>query len=351
MRCHIRIADAARILFAGSQLAEPQPLIVMKTQAICGAMAFFLGLAVASTPAQTQSTSSSSTTYIETSKFVGKKVKSAQGEEIGTVKDIVLDRNTGCLAYTVVSTTGGGGTHKGGGGKMVAVPWAVFSPSSDLNVLTVTVDRERIYNAPVFDYARIDEYSRPDYITNVYSYYGVSGGGAVGVGVSGGTRTGTSTTTGATTSTGATTATGAAGTSQREGASATPPGTGSPAATPPRTGRTTATPHETPASTPRATEGERTRPTASPSNRTHERGTPPDRSTRGATDTGSTSETERQPRGSHQPENETSTHESRPESEQSGADQSSSAGKTTGTHHKKSTKRETSSPSEQPEQQ
>jgi hypothetical protein len=64
---------------------------------------------------------------------------------------------------------------------MVAVPWAVYSPSTDVNVLTVTVDRDRIYNAPVFDYARIDEYSRPDYITNVYSYYGVSGGAAVGV--------------------------------------------------------------------------------------------------------------------------------------------------------------------------
>jgi hypothetical protein len=60
----------------------------------------------------------------------------------------------------------------------------------------VTVDRDRIYNAPVFDYARIDEYSRPEYITNIYSYYGVSGGAAVAVGVSGGTST---TTSGATT--------------------------------------------------------------------------------------------------------------------------------------------------------
>ena len=160
-----------------------------------------LGLAVASTFAQTQSTTSS-TSYIQTSKFIGRPVKSAQGDEIGTVKDIVLDRNTGCLAYTVLSTGGGGGTQVGGGGKMVAVPWAVYSPSSDLNVLTVTVDRDRIYNAPVFDYARIEEYSRPDYITNVYSYYGVSSGGAVGVGVSGGTST---TTSGATTTTGAAT--------------------------------------------------------------------------------------------------------------------------------------------------
>ena len=181
-----------------------------------------LGLAVASTFAQTQSTTSSSTSYIQTSKFIGRPVKSAQGDEIGTVKDIVLDRNTGCLAYTVLSTTGGGGggARVSGGGKMVAVPWAVYSPSTDVNVLTVTVDRDRIYNAPVFDYARIEEYSRPDYITNVYSYYGVSGGAAVGVGVSGGTST---TTTGATATTGASTTTGAAtGANTTSGAAASP---------------------------------------------------------------------------------------------------------------------------------
>ena len=183
----------------------------MKTLFSLLAVMAIWGLAVAPTFAQTQNTSSS-TTYIETSKFIGRPVKSAQGDEIGTVKDIVLDRNTGCLAYTVLSTTGGGGgggggTRVTGGGKMVAVPWAVYSPSADPNVLTVTVERDRIYNAPVFDYARVEEYSRPDYINNVYSYYGVSGGGAVGVGVSGGTST---TTTGATSTTGATTTTGAA---------------------------------------------------------------------------------------------------------------------------------------------
>src|SRR5215217_3158079 len=192
----------------------------MKKLLIAGATTVFLGLTVASMSAQTQSTASSSTSYIETSKFIGRKVKSAQGDEIGTVKDIVLDRNTGCLAYTVVSTGGGGGTRVSGGGKMVAVPWAVYSPSSDLNVLTVTVDRDRIYNAPVFDYARIEEYSRPEYITNIYSYYGVSGGAAVGVGVSGGTAT---TTTGAITTTGGTTTTGAAtGANTTTGAAASP---------------------------------------------------------------------------------------------------------------------------------
>ena len=110
-------------------------------------------------------------------------MKSSSGEEIGTVKDVVLDRNTGCMAYTVLSTSGGGGGGRvSGGGKMVAVPWTVYSPTSDVSALTVTVDRDRIYNAPVFDYARIEDYSRPDYINNVYSYYGVSPGAAVGGG-------------------------------------------------------------------------------------------------------------------------------------------------------------------------
>src|SRR5881392_4131408 len=192
--------------------------MLMKT--LFSAIMAILGLAMASAFAQTQSTTSSNTTYIETSKFIGKPVKSAQGDQIGTVKDIVLDRNTGCLAYTVLSTTGGGGgTRVTGGGKMVAVPWAVYSPSTDVNVLTVTVDRDRIYNAPVFDYARIDEYSRPEYITNVYSYYGVSSGAAVGVGVSGSTTTGANTTTAGNTTTGA-----ASGGAARAGASVTPGG-------------------------------------------------------------------------------------------------------------------------------
>src|SRR6476660_5379805 len=98
----------------------------MKTLFSLLAVMAIWGLAVAPTFAQTQNTSSS-TTYIETSKFIGRPVKSAQGDEIGTVKDIVLDRHTGCLAYTVLSTTGGGGVgaQVSGGGQMVAVPWAV----------------------------------------------------------------------------------------------------------------------------------------------------------------------------------------------------------------------------------
>src|SRR5438874_7428463 len=143
-------------------------------------MATLLGLAVAATQAQTQS--STTTTYMQTSKIVGMKVKDSGGQEIGVVKDVVLDRNTGCMAYTVLST-GGAGARVTEGTKTVAVPWTVYIATSDPSVMTVRVDRDRVYNAPAFDYARIDEYSRSGYINNIYSYYGVAPAVGVGVGV------------------------------------------------------------------------------------------------------------------------------------------------------------------------
>src|SRR5437762_7701585 len=98
----------------------------MKTLFVSGAVIAVLGLAIAPISGQTQSTSGA--TYIQSSKLVGTKVKSSQGEEIGVVKDVVIDRNTGCMAYTVLSTGEGGGARAAGGGKLVAVPWAVYSP-------------------------------------------------------------------------------------------------------------------------------------------------------------------------------------------------------------------------------
>jgi len=231
----------------------------MKTSLSFGVILAVLGAAIASTSAQTQSTT------VQVSKLVGTKVKSSHGEEIGVVKDVMIDRSTGCMAYTVLSTGEGGARAAGGGGKLVAVPWAVYSPTSDVSALTVTVDRERIYSAPVFDYARIDEYSSPDYITNVYSYYGVSPGAEVGAGVS---RT---TTTGATSG-----ATGGAGAARSPVQGASPAATTSPATRSPAerespAGRASPSPRPT-AERPHATATPRGRGGESPAAR-EERGT------------------------------------------------------------------------------
>src|SRR5947208_8621052 len=146
----------------------------MRTLIWCEATAL-VAVLTATISSQSENPNDSSS-YIQTSKPVGRKVKSSEGKEVGIIKDVVIDRSTGCMSYTVLSTGGAGTGVISGGGKIVAVPWAVYSPTSDLSVLTVNVDRDKIYNAPAFEYARMDEYARPDYIDNVYSYYGVSPG-------------------------------------------------------------------------------------------------------------------------------------------------------------------------------
>src|SRR6202011_4294066 len=147
----------------------------MKTSLLCGAALAILGLAAAPLLAQAQTTATSSSTsssYVQTSKIIGTKVKTAQGEEVGVVKDVVLDRSNGCMAYTVLSA-GGTGARVTGQAKMVAVPWSVYSVSPDMSYLTVSVERDRIYNGPVFEYSRISD---PSFTGTVYSTYGVSAG-------------------------------------------------------------------------------------------------------------------------------------------------------------------------------
>src|SRR5207253_10863650 len=110
-----------------------------------GAMVVVVGLAVTmSGQSETPDDSSKDSSYIQTSKLVGRKVKSFDGKEIGIIKDIVIDRTSGYIAYTVVSTGGEGTGVTDGGGKIVAVPWAVYSPTSDLSVVTVRSEERRV---------------------------------------------------------------------------------------------------------------------------------------------------------------------------------------------------------------
>src|SRR5437763_16827089 len=102
----------------------------MKKITFFAAIVVALGiLTKASIQAQTQTTTSNTTTnYVPTTKIVGMRVRGSNGEEIGTIKDVVLDRDTGCMAYTVLSTSGGGGNARVTGTKRtVAVPWKVYS--------------------------------------------------------------------------------------------------------------------------------------------------------------------------------------------------------------------------------
>jgi len=80
------------------------------------------------------------------SKIVGMPVKNEKGEDLGKVKDIVLDTKSGKVAYAVLSA---GGT-MGVGGKLVAVPWEALTPQPGGKNLAMKIDKEECKNAPGF---------------------------------------------------------------------------------------------------------------------------------------------------------------------------------------------------------
>src|SRR6187401_2331106 len=163
----------------------------MKRNILLGAT---LALLVAAAPlfaqTSTSTTSTSTTGYVQNSTIIGSKIKDARGQDVGEIKDVVLDRSSGCLAYVVLSTSGGGTSGTTTTTKTVAAPWTVFSASSEPRVYMTRIEREKIYSAPVWESTRIQEYSRPEYISQVYGYYGVTVPSTFGV---------SATTTGATT--------------------------------------------------------------------------------------------------------------------------------------------------------
>src|SRR2546430_16980261 len=76
----------------------------MKTSTLL--VATLLGFAIATTQGQTQS--STTTSYVQTSKIVGMKGKDPIGQEVRVAKHAALDRNTGCTGDRALPTGGPG---------------------------------------------------------------------------------------------------------------------------------------------------------------------------------------------------------------------------------------------------
>jgi sporulation protein YlmC with PRC-barrel domain len=142
----------------------------MKVTKVFFAATTLVGLNLLAVQVRAQTTPT--TTYIPATTIVGSHVTGPEGDQVGAITNVILDRQTGCMAYVVVSTQGAGAR------KAVAVPWSVFSPGSDTHTYTVRVAREKIDNAPVWEASNLEEYNRGDWIGNLYAYYGVQSGGA-----------------------------------------------------------------------------------------------------------------------------------------------------------------------------
>ncbi len=103
--------------------------------------------------------------------LIGDKVVNMDGEDLGKVEEIMLDVNTGHVAYAVLSFGGVLGV----GNKLFAIPWQALALSEKDKQFYLNVSREHLENAPGFDKDDWPDYaSNPQGLNDVYAYYGYS---------------------------------------------------------------------------------------------------------------------------------------------------------------------------------
>jgi sporulation protein YlmC with PRC-barrel domain len=99
--------------------------------------------------------------------LIGDHVHNLQNEHLGTVKEIMLDMQTGMVAY-VVMASGGVLTI---GEKLFAVPWEALTLDTANKRFTMDITKERIENAPGFDADHWPDMANQAWMTEVHSYY------------------------------------------------------------------------------------------------------------------------------------------------------------------------------------
>ncbi|MFD2036701.1 PRC-barrel domain-containing protein [Belliella marina] len=100
----------------------------------------------------------------------GSNVQNPSGERIGTINDIMIEAESGNIAYAVLEVDTG---FLNLGSKYFAIPWQALSfDNHQDNIVILDVDKEKLENSPGFD--KDDWPSGPQYefIDRVHTYYG-----------------------------------------------------------------------------------------------------------------------------------------------------------------------------------
>lgn len=104
---------------------------------------------------------------VKASSIIGTDVVNAKGDNLGDVKEIVIDPRTGRVAYAVVSFGG----FLGMGEKLFAIPFSALDYDAEKNEYVLDVSKERLEAAPGFDADHWPAMSDEKWNRDVYKYY------------------------------------------------------------------------------------------------------------------------------------------------------------------------------------
>ena len=100
--------------------------------------------------------------------LAGDSVHNRAGEDLGKVKEIMIDVPTGRVAYAVLSFGG----FLNMGNKLFAVPWNALTLDEDDKKFILDIDKTKLENAPGFDKDNWPDMADKVWGEQIYNYYG-----------------------------------------------------------------------------------------------------------------------------------------------------------------------------------
>jgi hypothetical protein len=100
--------------------------------------------------------------------LIGNDVYNQQTEDLGTIKEIMLDMRTGRVSYAVLSFGG----FMGMGDKLFAVPWDALRLDTENKRFVLDVTRARLEGAPGFDKHHWPDMADASWEQSIHAYYG-----------------------------------------------------------------------------------------------------------------------------------------------------------------------------------
>ncbi|HUB34843.1 MAG TPA: PRC-barrel domain-containing protein [Bryobacteraceae bacterium] len=100
--------------------------------------------------------------------LAGDSVRNTADENLGKIKELMIDVPSGKIAYAVLSF--GGVLNMGN--KLFAVPWSLLTLDEDEKEFILDVPKERLENAPGFDKDNWPDMADEIWGNQIHNYYG-----------------------------------------------------------------------------------------------------------------------------------------------------------------------------------
>jgi len=94
-------------------------------------------------------------------------VENSAGEDLGYIKDLMMDLSTGTIAYAVLSFGGIFGM----GDKLFAIPWSKLTPGDKDKTFILNVPKEKLEAKRGFDKNEWPDFQDTEWRQETYQYY------------------------------------------------------------------------------------------------------------------------------------------------------------------------------------